>query len=109
MAGTKGDGHNRCAPELIRLGYVAGAHGVHGAIRIRLDNPDSALLQSVKRLTLVQERETAEYRVARVQSAGQGSFKVILDDVTTAEHATALRGAIAMVAMTALPPTSSRE
>jgi 16S rRNA processing protein RimM len=94
---------------LIRVGYVAGAHGVHGAIRVRLDNPDSALLQSVERLTLVHERETAEYRLAGVQSAGRGTFKITLDGVRTAEAAAALRGAIAMVATSELPPITSRE
>jgi 16S rRNA processing protein RimM len=109
MAETKGDEKNRFAPELIRIGYVAGAHGVRGAIRVRLDNPDSSLLQSVEQLTMVREREIAKYRVAGARSAGQGTFKVTVEGMTTAEEASALRGAIVMVAKAALPPTTSRQ
>src|SRR5690348_4305796 len=109
MARTQDDEHNRFAPELLRIGYVNGAHGVRGAIRVKLDNPDSALLRSVQRLTLAQEGETAEYRVVGVQPAGQGAFKVRLDSVTDADEAAALRGAIVMVASAALPPVAARE
>lgn len=109
MTEPKGDEYNSCPPELIRVGYVGGAHGVHGAIRVRLDNPKSVLLQSVKRLTLVQGGQTAEHRVMAVQFAGQGTFKVALDGMFSAEDAAALRGAIVMVATAALPATSPRE
>jgi 16S rRNA processing protein RimM len=109
MAPTQGQEANHSEPELIRVGYVIGAHGVRGAIRVRLDNPDSALLQCVERLTLAQKGERAEYRVTSAQSAGRGTFKVTLDGVAGADHAVALRGAIVMVAAAALPPTTARE
>jgi 16S rRNA processing protein RimM len=108
MARTKGAEPNRSDPELIRVGYVAGAHGVRGAIRVKLENPDSVLLRCIDRLTLAKAGENVEYRVSSVQSAGQGTFKVTLSEVT-AGQAEALRGAIVMVAAAALPPTTSRE
>jgi 16S rRNA processing protein RimM len=109
MAGNKGGGYNRFPPELIRVGYVGGAHGLRGAIRLRLDNPDSVLLRSVKQLTLVRGRQTDEYHMTAAQSVGQGTFKITLNGVTNAEDADALRGAIAMVATAALPSTTPRE
>ena len=109
MAATNGDEYNRFPPELIRVGYVSGAHGVRGAIRIRLDNPGSLLLTSLERLTLVLGRLSTEYRVMAAQRSGHGTFKVTLAGVNSAEDATALRGAIAMVATAALPPTTPRE
>ncbi|MBV8771095.1 MAG: 16S rRNA processing protein RimM [Deltaproteobacteria bacterium] len=107
MTEPKGDEYN--PPELIRVGYVAGAHGVHGAIRVRLDNPKSVLMQSVRHLSLVRGGQTTEYRVIAVQFAGQGTFKIALDGVASAQDAASLRGAIIMVATAALPPTSPRE
>jgi 16S rRNA processing protein RimM len=95
--------------ELIRVGYVAGAHGLHGALRVRLDNPDSVLLQGVQRLTLVRSHQSIEYAVAGVQTAGHGTVKIILDGITDANQALALRGTIVMVAAAALPPTAPGE
>lgn len=109
MARPNDDQRNRSVPELIRVGYISGPHGVRGALRVRLDNPKSALLRWVQRLTLAREGESAEYPVTSVQSAGQGTFKVTLDGVTSADHAAALRGAVVMVAAAALPPTGSSE
>jgi 16S rRNA processing protein RimM len=108
MAETKGAECNRFLPELIRIGYVSGAHGLRGAIRVRLDNPDSVLLLSVERLTVVLGRQSAEYRVIGARSSGRGTFKVTLAGMT-AEGAAGLRGAIAMVPSAALPPTTPRE
>lgn len=109
MALVKGAERNCTEPELIRIGYVAGAHGVRGAIRVKLENPDSVLLSCVDRLILAQGSERTEYCVIRAQSTGQGAFKVTLDGLTAAERAAALRGAIVMVAAAALPPTAPRE
>jgi len=108
MPRAKGAERNRSEPELIRVGYVAGAHGVRGAIRVKLDNPNSGLLRCVDRLTLAREGKSAEYLVTSARSAGHGAFKVTLDGVTT-EQAAALRGAIVMVPAAALPPTTARE
>jgi 16S rRNA processing protein RimM len=109
MGRAQGAPHNRSTPELIRVGYVSGSHGVRGAVRIRLDNPGSALLRCADRLTLAQHGETIEYRVTRARSAGKGAFKVSLDGVTSADRALSLRGATVMIAVAALPPSAPRE
>jgi 16S rRNA processing protein RimM len=95
--------------ELIRVGYVSGAHGLRGALRVKLDNPDSVLLRGVQRLTLVRSRQSIEYAVAGVQAAGHGTVKIILVGITDANQALALRGMIVMVAATALPPAAPGE
>ena len=109
MPPAKGDKRNPPVPELIRVGYVSGSHGLGGALRIRLDNPDSALLRQVQRITLARDGDTAEYRVSSAQPAAHRAFKVTLDGVGSVDHATALRGAIVMVAAAALPPTAPGE
>jgi 16S rRNA processing protein RimM len=95
--------------ELIRVGYVAGAHGLRGALRVRLDNPDSILLRGVPRLTLVRSCQSIEYAVASVQAAGHGTAKIIVDGIADANQALALRGAIVMVSVAALPPAAPGE
>jgi 16S rRNA processing protein RimM len=60
-------------------------------------------------LTLDLEGRIAEYRVASVQSAGHGAFKIILDGLSGADRAAAMRGAVVMVEASALPPTTPRE
>ena len=96
-------------PALIRVGYVSGAHGLRGALRVRLDNPESDVLRRVARLTLTRGAESVEYPVRNVQAAGVGAFRLTLEGVGTADHAAALRGATVMVAGAALPPTAARE
>ena len=94
---------------MIRVGYVTGAHGVHGGIRIKLENRDSVLLRSLDRLTFVREGERTEYAVTSAQPAARGTFKVMLQGIDSAAGAAAMRGAIVMVAPAALPPTIGRE
>lgn len=109
MARANRDKSNPAVPELIRVGYVSGAHGLRGALRVKLDNPDSVLLQRVQRLMLAQGGESVEYPVASVQPAGQGTFKLTLDGIDGAAQAAALRGAIVMVAAATLPPAAPGE
>jgi 16S rRNA processing protein RimM len=109
MPRIQGSEADNPAPRLVRVGYVSGTHGLHGAIRVRLDNPDSSLLQNIEFFSLAREAERAEYRVTGVRSAGRGTFKVSLDGVTAVDRAIALRGAIVMVPAELLPATAQRE
>jgi 16S rRNA processing protein RimM len=107
--GAKGDEQPVAADELVRVGYVSGPHGIRGALRVRLDNPDSILPRYLQRLTLARNGETAEYRVTSAQSAGRGTYKIILEGISGFEDAAAQRGAIAMVPAAALPATGPKE
>jgi 16S rRNA processing protein RimM len=100
---------NRSAPDLIRIGYVNGAHGLRGALRVKLDNPDSVLIRSARRLTLARDGESVEYPVSGAQAAGRGAFKVTFDGINSVGQAAALRGAIVMAAVAELPPAAARE
>ncbi|SRR5579875_1051450 len=99
----------RFPPELIRIGYVIGAHGVRGAVRIRLDNPDSTVLSSVQTLVISKDRHWTEYFVIGARLAGRGTFKVHLQGLDTAQQAAALRGALVMVGTHQLPAKNVRE
>ena len=101
--------NNYLLPALIRVGYVSGAHGLNGALRIKLDNPDSSILQVQQQLTLAQDGESIDYTITAVRAAGRGTFKVTVDRVGCVEKAAALRGAVVMVAASALAPATARE
>jgi 16S rRNA processing protein RimM len=109
MARGNRDKRNRSDPEMIRVGYVSGAHGLRGAVRVRLDNPDSVLLRCVRRLTLERNGERIEYAVTGAQSASHGVFKLTLGGISGVDQVAALRGAIVMVAAVSLPPTNPGE
>ena len=109
MARANRDKSNHAVPQLIRVGYVSGTHGLRGALRVRLDNPDSVLLRYVQRLTLDRDGASVEYSVLGAQTAGQGTFKLTLDSVNDVAQAAALRGATVMVVAAALPPAEPSE
>jgi 16S rRNA processing protein RimM len=109
MARANGAKSSHSVPELMRVGYVTGAHGLRGALRVRFDNPESVLLQRMQQVTLVRDGKSVEYEVTSAQSAGQGAFKISLEGINGVDNAAALRGAIVMVAAAALPPTTPSE
>jgi 16S rRNA processing protein RimM len=95
--------------ELIRLGRIAGAHGLRGAVRLRLDNPASGALAHLSRITIEHRGERREYRILDVTRAGAGAMRVTLEGVADADAAQALRGTIAMAAQKDLPALGPRE
>jgi 16S rRNA processing protein RimM len=108
MSDTKGEA-GPFPRELIRIGYVLGAHGVRGAIRIKLDNPASTALCSARRLLISQNHQVTEYNLISSRAAGRGTFKVHVHGVSTAQEAAALRGAIVLVRTDQLPAKGARE
>jgi 16S rRNA processing protein RimM len=102
---------NRASPpgELIRLGRIAGAHGLRGAVRLRLDNPASGALTQLSRITIEQGGQRREYRILDTARAGAGAMRVTLQGVADADAAQALRGAIAMAPAGDLPALGPRE
>jgi 16S rRNA processing protein RimM len=88
---------------LIRLGRIAGAHGLRGAVRLRLDNPASDTLAHLSRITIDLNGERREYRIVGITRAGAGAMRVTLEGVGDADAAQALKGAVVMAAEGDLP------
>src|SRR5512146_2560014 len=92
------------ADGLLRIGYVAGSHGLHGALRVRTDDPGSTTLGTLARLFI----ETAaggrrEFKVLGVSALSAGNQRVMLEGIGDADAAEALRGGAVMVAAADLP------
>jgi 16S rRNA processing protein RimM len=79
----------------LQLGYVAGVHGVDGALRVKLFNEHSTLLEPGLSIVL-RERGTTKQIIAQVERVapkpGSDSIRVWLVGVTARGPAEALRG-----------------
>lgn len=88
-----------------------GAHGLHGALRVRPDNPESDTLVQVRRV-FVEAPESGtprEYRLAGAQRLNRTIFRVILDGLGDPAAAAALRGSTVAVALEDLPAKAPGE
>ena len=102
LAGPTADG-------LLRIGYVAGSHGLHGALRVRTDDPGSTTLLTLKRLFVETAAGRREFKVLEASALSAGNHRVILDGIGDADAAEALRGGAVMVAAADLPPLGDGE
>jgi 16S rRNA processing protein RimM len=97
------------ADGLLRVGYIAGSHGLHGALRVRTDNPDSTTLGALERLFVETATGRREFKVLSVSALGGGHQRVVLEGVDDVDAAQALRGGAVMVAAASLPPLKEGE
>ena len=94
----------RSLPERVRVGAIAGAHGLSGALSFVPDNPDSTGLAAFKRLLIGSgEGRYEEHQVLDAAPAGRKSLKLRLSGVATAAAAEARRGAIVYALQSDLP------
>lgn len=93
----------KAPPGLIHIGWVAGAHGLKGALRIRCDSLDYGALESMARVYIEAAGEVQEYRVGTVTRLKPGHLKVTLEGIGDAQAADILRGGTVMVAVADLP------
>jgi len=101
---------NDDAPGRLRVGRIAGAHGLHGAIRLRPDNPDSDTLEQVRRVFVGREGEAAhEYRLLGAQRLNRTTIRLVLDGVDDPDAADAMRGSTLTVALEDMPAKAPGE
>ncbi len=93
---------------LVAIGAVMGAHGVRGALRVKVYNTESVLLASLRKLVVRHAGADVERAVRSAQPAGRG-WLVQLVGVDTVEAAKALHGAELYVPRDALPKLATGE
>lgn len=92
-------------PALVEIGRVAGPHGLRGALRARLYNPQSTTLALLRRLLIGAAPGTlAEHRIEAAAPLGHGDWRLVLAGIGDVAAATALRGRRLFVEAGALPP-----
>ena len=94
--------------ELIALAVVVGTHGLQGELKVKLYNPDSALLQETQVLWLRGQGEPRQLRVEgrRLHS---GRLLMRLSGCNGREAAEALRGSELCLPRNELPPLEEGE
>jgi len=95
--------------QLLRIGQVARPHGLRGAIRVALDNPESTSLETIERLFIESGAGPRGYVLKSATRMGRNAVRVELDGLDSCDAADNLRGAAVMVATADLPPESSGE
>ena len=95
--------------DLVRIGRIAGIHGLRGALRCRPDNPESESFPTLKTITIQTRAQCREYQVLTAAPAGRGMLKLELAGLADANAAQELKGGIVMVSRTSLPPTKPQE
>ncbi len=97
----------------LSVGYVAGAHGVQGMVRVQMFDRGSAALVQGAELILVDRTTKAVVHTKRVESfamvPGKPAARVQLDGVHDREGAEALRGLTVEVLREALPDLEEDE
>jgi 16S rRNA processing protein RimM len=97
------------AEKLIPIGRLTGAHGLKGALRLRLEGEDLEILRSLGRVFVNPGGAPREYRVLAIASLGRKSIRLQLEGVVTCEQAEALKGELVMAAESDLPPAAENE
>ncbi len=100
------------APDRVVLGSVVGAHGLQGAVRVRIPDGDATNLLQVPRVTLgfnEEDPEAVDYEVARVAPGSRGEVRVWLEGIDRREQAESLCGALVMARPGDLAPLEDGE
>lgn len=97
------------ADGLLRVGYIAGSHGLHGALRVRTDDPGSTTLSALGRLIVETAAGPREFKILGASALSRGNQRIILEGIGDADAAEALRGGAVMVAASDLPPLNEGE
>lgn len=97
---------------LIRIGRIAGVHGLRGALRYRPDYPESESIFAVERIFLAASEDgldAREYRIIETAPHTRGTARVMLEGVTDANLAEALIGNKVFADEADLPPPEENE
>lgn len=87
-------------------GYIEGAHGVRGQIKLRslLERPED-----LGKYVITDERGEKTFALALARDIGEGRYIATLQGLTNREDAQRLRGQKLYIAREDLPPTAERE
>lgn len=90
--------------KLLKIGRIAGIHGLAGALRLKLDNPASSTLETADELFLARDGAApSAYRVREVRPLNHGAAKLTLDGVCDPDSASSLKGASVLISAALLP------
>jgi 16S rRNA processing protein RimM len=100
------------SPQRVALGYVVAAHGLHGAVRVRIlgDAPDNLMCAPAVMLGASETDPTAEtFEVVAVEPGKPGEVRLTLAGVDDRDRARELRGRLVMVEAAEIQPLPDGE
>jgi 16S rRNA processing protein RimM len=95
--------------DYIRVGRIGRPHGLQGGVVASLDQPDSATLETARRVVLEDGDSRCEYIIQNARPIGGRSVRLKLEGVETCAAAQALRGRTILVAERDLAPAKANE
>jgi 16S rRNA processing protein RimM len=93
----------------VRVGHIAGSHGLRGALRVRVDDSDATSLADLARLFVETTAGPREFEVRSVTALSSGHLRVVLEGIDDISAAQSLRGCPVMAAIADLPPLGDRQ
>lgn len=97
------------ADGFLRIGKISASHGLHGAMRVRTDDPQSSILATFDRLYIETPEGRREFVLKQAGALSPDQFRVVLEGIDDAGAAQALRGCAVMVAVADLPALKDGE
>jgi 16S rRNA processing protein RimM len=94
---------------MLRIGRIAGAHGLKGALRFRPDNSGSETLEQVKRVFLERDGTSREFRLTSMTPLNAATRRITLEGIADVDAAELLKGAVVMLADEDVPPAKPGE
>jgi ribosomal 30S subunit maturation factor RimM len=71
------------AIQFLKLGRITGIHGLGGAVKLKLDNPESSALTTIERLYIAAvENEPHAHQIREVRPLNHGAVRLSLEGVT---------------------------
>ena len=77
---------------VIEVGYIAGAHGIRGEVKVKLYNPESTVLFDEETFILRPPKGSTQQRTIHGVREGSKCFLVAFKGITTRNHAEEIRG-----------------
>lgn len=95
---------------LLKVGYIARAHGLDGEVVVKTFDPASTVFDDVERLVArARSGQDTEYEISDVQQAPGGDLRLFLRGISNRTAADALRGSTVFVYRADVPSPAEGE
>jgi 16S rRNA processing protein RimM len=94
---------------LVEIGRVSGPHGLRGALKLQVNDPETSALGVVKRVFLSFGGVEREYALTSAARVGRNRLAIQLQGVDNLRQAEELRGSVVSVALGDLPAPGPSE
>lgn len=112
MTSAQDDGRDPAPSAPLAVGYVAGAHGIHGRLRVQLHDPDSDALKAGRRVMFRRGDAIIATHVLKAAAPVPGKvgrYRVDIAELSRREDVEALKGCTLLIERAELPALAEDE